>query len=645
MNRTTAMTVPKSQAPSSSSSRLSILNTHPHPHLHPHHLKNSALASASVTKTTVDTRATMESFPSSLHAGASEKPSVTSSKNPSSWDPQDDILLRHLKEVKKLGWKDISQYFNNRTPNACQFRWRRLKSGNLKSNKTAHVDVTDFPGNASPNQGSDISESSVGPSLSSSSAPQPSPMTIPVPATPASQAAAAPVSYSQLQPQGQVPAQGQVQAQPHVQTQLQLQSQSQNGAGSIYHHSYSKPSHTTLNLPSNPTVTLSSSMSMSNGNGAGSKFYKARSNSHSFSKPLISAKPSSSVPSEEENIGFIPKIIVRSRRSSFAHPQVLSQPLSVSNPASSLTSTLNATLNTIKSRKNSFTSRSRRSSFNISSNTPSRRSSVVVAPNSLSGFFGSTSGSSTPKLSRRDSMVTLKKDFGNHRSSMPSFMDLPASSIPPHFHRKTSRPHLKQQLNTPVQNGACSNSTSGPWSTDEDKLLSENGSRNLSLMELSILLPNRTEKEIQWRLETLCNDNSPAGSHETSRSPLHSPRKSETPEDTAIEEDNCDTCDENENRNDDEDEIDPLKHSNSPSLGNDSSPSSSIISSTTTNENDHRASVDSNILHDNMNHSHQDHSATTTLKTFRTQSHSNIYIPANNATPLPGISTILKGTL
>ena len=67
-------------------------------------------------------------------------------KNSSSWDPMDDLLLRHLKEIQKMGWKEISQYFDNRTPNACQFRWRRLKSGNLKSNRTALIDVTEFPG-------------------------------------------------------------------------------------------------------------------------------------------------------------------------------------------------------------------------------------------------------------------------------------------------------------------------------------------------------------------------------------------------------------------------------------------------------------------------------------------------------------------
>lgn len=56
----------------------------------------------------------------------------TFSRTPSSWDPQDDLLLRHLKETQKLGWKDIAAHFANRTPNACQFRWRRLRSGALK---------------------------------------------------------------------------------------------------------------------------------------------------------------------------------------------------------------------------------------------------------------------------------------------------------------------------------------------------------------------------------------------------------------------------------------------------------------------------------------------------------------------------------
>ncbi|KAK6463112.1 hypothetical protein DFJ63DRAFT_104425 [Scheffersomyces coipomensis] len=55
------------------------------------------------------------------------------SRTPTSWDAEDDILLMHLKDQQKLGWKEIASNFTNRTPNACQFRWRRLKSGNLKN--------------------------------------------------------------------------------------------------------------------------------------------------------------------------------------------------------------------------------------------------------------------------------------------------------------------------------------------------------------------------------------------------------------------------------------------------------------------------------------------------------------------------------
>lgn len=53
----------------------------------------------------------------------------------SSWTVEDDNLLVSLKERKGLGWKQIAAHFEGRTPNACQFRWRRLKSGTLKSRR------------------------------------------------------------------------------------------------------------------------------------------------------------------------------------------------------------------------------------------------------------------------------------------------------------------------------------------------------------------------------------------------------------------------------------------------------------------------------------------------------------------------------
>lgn len=52
------------------------------------------------------------------------KNSVTRQSN--AWSANDDELLKYLKEVKNLGWREISMYFENRTANGCQFRWRRI---------------------------------------------------------------------------------------------------------------------------------------------------------------------------------------------------------------------------------------------------------------------------------------------------------------------------------------------------------------------------------------------------------------------------------------------------------------------------------------------------------------------------------------
>lgn len=69
----------------------------------------------------------------STDAISASAPSKNFLRTPTSWDALDDLLLMHLKDNQKLGWKEIASHFHNRTPNACQFRWRRLKSGNLKN--------------------------------------------------------------------------------------------------------------------------------------------------------------------------------------------------------------------------------------------------------------------------------------------------------------------------------------------------------------------------------------------------------------------------------------------------------------------------------------------------------------------------------
>lgn len=73
------------------------------------------------------------SSPDNKDADSTSADAKSFSRTPTSWDAEDDILLMHLKDQQKLGWKEIASHFNNRTPNACQFRWRRLKLGNLKN--------------------------------------------------------------------------------------------------------------------------------------------------------------------------------------------------------------------------------------------------------------------------------------------------------------------------------------------------------------------------------------------------------------------------------------------------------------------------------------------------------------------------------
>lgn len=705
------MTVSKSAIPSLPSANLSIVGSHPHPPLRSHHLKNQSTVSTSVTKATVDTTntatdtgsqplsddkgdtmavrelaaAASSAANSSNGSSESESPgpdtkSLTSSaKNPSSWDPQDDILLRHLKEIRKLGWKDISQYFNNRTPNACQFRWRRLKSGNLKTTKSSsEVDPTP------PEIQADD------PTFSST--------------TRTASAAAPPPATSATGVLGMSP---QIKQEDRLSPAIPIPNSGGNFDFSNTNSnrmsfgqspcSQSPFSGVPCNnsTPVNNSGNNNSNIDPKSNNGAGSNQLRGRSHSHSFSKPFnatgnitttVSGKDEHRA-QEDENIGFIPKIIVRSRRSSFVHPQSFSSTVSqqphqqqysssqsLQHTPSHLSSAFNTTLNTTKSRKNSFTSRSRRSSFSVAgSTTPSRRSSIIAAPNSLSGIFGNQTGSSTPKLSRRDSIV--KKDVYSHRSSSvsASFMDLPpaAASIAPPTHGRLSRTHCKQTLSSQLQQQKfqqpqqlpqhqqhlqnyknsnlsdpnsypqnSSNVTSQLWSTDEDQLLSEKSSRNLSLMELSILLPNRSEQEIQWRLDTIFSEKSSAVSNENSQSPFNSPRKSFTPEDTAIDED---TCDERDQADDEDDEIDNMSieqvnEDSSPTFTSKEATPASIISSTTTKEDDLSdvSSSRSRNRSENMTKNTSGNNPPTPNGTSR----SNAY-----SATLPSINAIFKGSL
>lgn len=74
-----------------------------------------------------------------LHSSTDPKYSMPYSQMPkqaSAWSPEDDKRLRYLKEQQNLGWRDVANHFPFRTPNACQFRWRRIVSASRAPVKT-----------------------------------------------------------------------------------------------------------------------------------------------------------------------------------------------------------------------------------------------------------------------------------------------------------------------------------------------------------------------------------------------------------------------------------------------------------------------------------------------------------------------------
>lgn len=500
----------------STNSSLSLMNNHPHPNIH-HHLEHTP----------------------ELH---SSDDSAKNSKNPSSWDPQDDILLRHLKEVRKMGWKDISQYFQNRTPNACQFRWRRLKSGNLKSNKTATLNINEYA----------IDISSIAKNEHQQQQQQP---VASVPVAPAQ-------PVIQVHAPGASPAQHPLNS-PQVVPQV----------AQIHFNSNNKPTfsaaYTNTNLVSTPYSTIINT-------GAGSKFIKPRSMSHSLTRPNSNFMPphTNNIPPvlpEQENIGFIPKIIVKSRRSSYAHPSNAPPLQQIMTPSSS--NAFNLTLNSTKSRKNSFSTRSRRSSFNISSNSSSRRPSLVAAPSSISNLFGAAGSTTPPTAVRKESIVGI-----HHRGILPvgqmqqqqtinnsTFMDLPQ-------HRVRSQ----NQQTLPRLGGSVS-SQAILWSVDEDRMLLESAARQLSFTELSILLPTRSEAEIRWRISLLSNEQhslSPSALSDSLKKSLYKPSEGDSIDD-AIDENTFDEDEDDESANSRSDEDHEVFHQLQPQI---SSPSSKEIS-------------------------------------------------------------------
>ena len=467
-------------------------------------------------------------------------------KHPSSWEPIDDLLLRHLKEIKKMGWKEISQYFENRTPNACQFRWRRLKSGNLKSNKTAFIDVTEFPGeikilNPSP---SIVNERKL---KNKTKNKQNNVIEFPLP----SNSQTFPTSSSSSNDSNTISLSSLNSSIDNISTSkknhIPISSLIENNdrqkiSTSSFHNNNNNNNNQTFNtknqtiqgnIPSGSIVppinsdsqekqpastinTMTKGMKSNNNKPYNNKetakkfFIKPRSYSHSvtsnsmmFPKESINSPEFINSDNDTEKLGFIPKVFVRSRRgSSIIIPSSPTLSFSFSSPSSSNT-TSNATLATSKSRKNSLVRR--HSLITPISTVSSRRASMVAAPNSLSINFNNYQ---LPTLKQRRESIISKSQKTMPFKTTAKYWEQPMKTTNHFFDHNYSFPDIPTNLEKHRRR-----QFSVPWSSQEDQLLLENQTRKLSLSELSILLPNRSESDIDIRLHSLteklknCNSN------------------------------------------------------------------------------------------------------------------------------------------
>lgn len=82
-------------------------------------------------------------YPHGMHATSPPFKPRKKSKYSTIWTSKEDKLLRELKEVQNLGWREMAAYFEDRTPNACQFRWRRLVRGAAPGSPILHKHMVD----------------------------------------------------------------------------------------------------------------------------------------------------------------------------------------------------------------------------------------------------------------------------------------------------------------------------------------------------------------------------------------------------------------------------------------------------------------------------------------------------------------------
>lgn len=466
--------------------------------------------------------------PESSLSASQASPSTSqkvSSRTPTSWDAEDDVLLMHLKDRQKLGWKAIASHFTNRTPNACQFRWRRLKSGNLKnppksaaalgdqfkqnptmtsstSKKKARlssVSKTDtaeseFTYDATPTGGFQGFDNSISSALAGLNALSNSPSYISSPAnatTPKMQAAS-PGVYGSGRASLITSLSHKYEGSPESENPMETLSRTgivipgTNGSGGYYADISVDP---TMNLPHNrshPETPSSLTPRNSTSNAT------ARNRDSTSIHPRDYNSGSISVAAAALRNNSIIQITHDERASilSIARASVSSLPSKSMNiPHHQLGATSLAHLPVLFGSAGSISGPSRNSSISgtagVHQTTVSSLRNGSLAGPSL-GYY-SRSGSvviphNTDKADEPLKIDKEKVDFSNKKLQKMK-KNLPSTS-----HTKKKQKSTKLDL---------------PWTMEEDELLINRRSRELSFAELSILLPQRTEGEIWARIDYL----------------------------------------------------------------------------------------------------------------------------------------------
>ncbi|PVH15914.1 uncharacterized protein CXQ87_003771 [Candidozyma duobushaemuli] len=416
-------------------------------------------------------------------ASASPNSSKNLNRTPTSWDAQDDLLLMHLKDTQKLGWKEIASHFNNRTPNACQFRWRRLKSGNLKNPPKSSQALGGLAAAAmAAGSGSDSGNSSPAGSVSSASKKAP----------------------KRRQSDSSTPRMSSVYS-PHANTTFtgyDTVSTALAGLNALSNQNSGSPSGP-INTTSHPQtfdnspksdVPLDPQSAAASGSSGGY-----------FTE--ISIDPTSNLPHNQPHHVPSPSGITPRNSNADQHP-----PHMHNNSIIQIVRDDRTSVSSSRHSVSSLPSKSMNIPHHQSTNSALAHLPILFGGNSISGpsTGASVSGpSGLPHLASTLSSIRNGSIVGTsqplRRSSM-SVVHTERRNSAPKTLKKPEKSDIKEEKDDKKDSkGRNSNQPifKIPWSMEEDELLINRRRKELSFAELSILLPQRTEGEIWARIDAL----------------------------------------------------------------------------------------------------------------------------------------------